>query len=119
MDLDHLTFPPLPTKPNIGYVVRYDFSPEQRAFLAKHGIAISDGYIGMLRAYRENRTVWQTSAWQPIMAAMNCNMSGRQFPIDEMNGANLRLLHGWVNRLMALPERELTEELAVTVPYLS
>lgn len=110
-----LTMPLRSTEPNMGYVVPFLFTPEQRAFLARHDIGCSDGYIGMLRAYCGNRTVWQTSAWAPIGAAM----SGKADLFPAINAANVKALHAWVNDLMALPAAEVTERLAGHVPLLS
>ncbi len=114
-----LTFPPLPTERNIGYVVPFYFTPEQRAFLARHDISCSDGYIGMLRAYHENRTVWQTSVWAPILSAMGEGSGGPKVDWDALKTVNREALHAWVNGLIAMTDAEVTEALNVTVPFLS
>lgn len=111
--------PPVPTERNIGYVVPFCFSPEQRAFLARHNVSCSDGYIGMLRAYVGNRTVWQTSSLTPILGAMSEGQGGPKVDWDGLNAQNCEQLHAWVNGLMVLTDAEVTERLAVTVPYLS
>lgn len=111
--------PPIPRERNIGYGVPFLFSPEQRAFLARHDIGCSDGYIGMLRAYCGNRTVWQTSAWSPILGAMDEGGGGSKVDWNGLNRENLRQLHEWVNGLMALTDAEVAERLNVHVSLLS
>ncbi len=107
-----VTFPSVPTERNIGYTVPFHFTPAQRAFLARHDISCSDGYIGMLRAYCGNRTVWQTSASAPILGAMVQGSGGPKVDWDALNRENLTQLHAWVNDLMALTDAEVADRLA-------
>ncbi len=110
--------PALPTKRNIGYGVKYQFSPEQYTFLERHDIGCSDGYIGMLRAYCGNRTVWQTSAFAPIVAAI-AGQGEVGIDIEAMNAQNLAQLHEWVNGLMSLSDEGVAERLNVHLPLFS
>lgn len=89
-------------------------SEAQYAFLARHGIGISDAYIGMLRAYCENRTVWQTSAWGSILGIYSAKDSpdGMKGWFKENDLQMRHQLHEWVNDLMVQPEDEIKRRLA-------
>ncbi len=71
-------------------------TPAEWALLDSHGITLSNAYIGMLRAYHGNRTVWQTH-W---MGAYTC-------PRNEVGGVDFgpltisltKQLHEWLDRL--------------------
>lgn len=78
-------------------------TPEQWAFLNLHEIGLSNAYIGMLRAYNQNRTIWQTDWLAPFCAPRN-EHGGIDFgPID----AELkRQVHEWLGWLMGLSSAE-------------
>lgn len=44
------------------YGIPEELSEPEKAFMKEHGLAFSSGYIGMLRCYKGNRTVWQSSS---------------------------------------------------------
>lgn len=48
-----------------------NFPEDQRDFLKKHGISISTAYIGMVRLYKDGRTIWQTNPFKPILDAVS------------------------------------------------
>lgn len=79
-------------------------TPAQWAFLKSRDIYLSNAYIGMLRAYHQNRTIWQTDWTAPLLAPRN-EVGGVDFgPLD----AELkRQVHEWLGWLMGLPDAEL------------
>ncbi len=82
-----------------------ELTKKQQKFIEKHKIVISDGYIGMIRAYREDKAIWQTPAWNPVYSAVNQSYA-------ELTPAVLekRLkpqLHKWLNEIMSLNKSEL------------
>jgi hypothetical protein len=81
----------------------HEVTPAQWTFLKKHDIGLSNAYIGMLRAYYQNRTIWQTSWTAPFLAPHN-EYGGIDFgPID----AELkRQVHEWLGWLMGLSDTE-------------
>lgn len=48
-----------------------NLTDEQRAFLLKHEIVVSTAYIGMVRLYIGNRTIFQTSAMASVINALS------------------------------------------------
>jgi hypothetical protein len=46
--------------------IAMNLSSDQQNFIRDQNIFISVGYIGMVRLYKDNRTIWQTSALKPI-----------------------------------------------------
>ncbi len=95
---------------------RLALTDAQSAFLQAHGISISDGYIGMLRAYKDNRTVWQTSALAVYVSAHSQDISAY---LKEADVANPIALRAWIDELMALAPDELVTRLEVHVPLFS
>lgn len=55
------------------------FSDDQIQFLRDHNIAVSTAYIGMVRFYHKNRTIFQTSAMAGILNALPLN---QDFKVD-------------------------------------
>ena len=100
-------------------MINDSLTPEQNAFLAQHHVALSDGYVGMLRAYRDNRTVWQTSPMNVILGGIAQGQGGPKVDWDQLDLSNREQLRAWVNELMTLSDAEVTTRLSVTVPYLS
>lgn len=92
---------------------KYALSDEQRDFLTHHGIGLSDAYIGMLRAYHGNRTVWQTSAWGAILGVYCAKDSpdGMKGWFEENDLQTRQQLHAWLNDLMAQSEDEIARRL--------
>lgn len=79
---------------------------EQVEFLRKHDITVSTAYIGMVRVYIGNRTIFQTSAMASIAKAL--------FERDELGSQSLidyesltSQMHEYLNLLMsATPETQ-------------
>ena len=75
---------------------------EQIEFLQKHDITVSTAYIGMVRVYIGNRTIFQTSAMASIAKAL--------FDRDELGSQSLidyegltSQIHEYLNLLMSAP----------------
>jgi len=105
----------LPSRP-IGhwYGIPPELTPEQKAFMNKHGLSFSAGYIGMLRCYRGNQTVWRSSGGMDIVAkaivAGLGELDGSWItPDEELKAAGIKFLEDAMKldeeRLKALLER--------------
>lgn len=96
-------------------------SDEQREFVTHHKIGLSLAYVGMIRAYHGNRTVWQTSAWGPILGAYDAKDSpdGMKGWFEENDLQIRRQLHAWLDDLMAQSEDEIARRLEDHVPLFS
>lgn len=87
-------------------------SSEQIAFLKENNIYISGSYIGLLRAYRNNKVIWQTSLYDNLSSIMLYNN-----PIDdEVLALELR---NWINDLMVLDNIELEKIFTINRSLLS
>ncbi len=79
-----------------------NLTPEQIAFLRKHEIVISTAYIGMVRFYIGNRTIFQTSAMASIIDALSNTEFGSKSVIDYESLT--RQTHEYLNLVMSAPE---------------
>lgn len=87
-------------------------SSEQITFLKKNNIHISGAYIGLLRAYRNNKVIWQTSCYDNLSSVM---LYGN--PIDDESLA--LQLRNWINDLMILDDVELEKVFNINRSLLS
>ncbi len=85
-------------------------TPDQIDFLHKNEIAISTAYIGMVRFYRENRTIFQTSAMDSIAQAI---FDSRY--IINFDGLT-KQVHEYLNLLMSAPSEVQVQLLNRNVP---
>ena len=93
------------------------FSDQQIAFLTENKIVLSGGYVGMIRAYFGNRTIWQTSCCRVLAQAVFGE--GGKLPVDNINKDNREALQNWVNEMMGLDKEELGKRLGTHVPLFS
>ncbi len=89
----------------------HSVTSEQWAFLKSHDISLSNAYIGMLRAYHGNRTIWQTSWMAPFFAPRN-EVGGIDFA--PINAGLKTQLHEWIEHVMAMTTEDLTNYLRDT-----
>ncbi len=92
--------------PDTGLFIKTNLRVDQIAFLKQYKITLSDGYIGMLRAYCNNLTIWQTSWSNVIIAAMDKDIKTLLDPVPLV-----QQLHLWIDEMMTLPEAELKARL--------
>lgn len=75
-------------------------SDEQKIFLREHDIHISGAYVGMVRAYRNNKVIWQTSCMENMIYIMSIRRTvSEERLFDELNK--------WISHMMTLPKIEL------------
>ena len=88
-------------------------TPDQLDFLHKNEIIISTAYIGMVRFYRGNRTIFQTSAMDSIVQAI---FDSRD--IINFDGLT-KQVHEYLNLLMSAPSEAQVQLLNRNVPLFS
>lgn len=98
------------------YGIPKELEPELKEFMELHGLAFSSGYIGMLRCYRKNLTVWQTSSIAPIRAANEGRNIMDSLPTDEQLASAGR---EFLRAAMAMPPDELERRFEEHVPLFS
>ncbi len=88
---------------------------KQLNFIKIHNLHFSTQYIGMVRCYKDNRTIWQTSCGVSLLGAI---FEDRTFKIDfeksylktkdeyDRLSAQVR---GFLDKLLELPEETLNE----------
>lgn len=103
--------PPLPN-PTETAADRLHLSPKHRRFLDLHGIAVSDAYIGMLRAYHgDHRTIWQTRAeWFIALSPDDIGAT-----LTQLAAENREHLLAWIDELMGLADDDLATRLAANL----
>ena len=103
------------------YGIPDELSPKQKAFMKKHELGFSSGYIGILRCYRgknQNQTVWQSESAMNIVALatprnIETSLSlgiKRKWPFPFAEDLKEQGLT-WLNELMVLPDDELKRRL--------
>lgn len=93
-------------------------SDEDRVFLKVNNVVLSTAYIGMVRAYCGNRTVWQTSSLAPFLRFCDPTQSYEERVEDSRKGREclVEQTREWVSALRDLTEEELWEYLSRHVP---
>lgn len=87
---------------------RHQVTSEQWEFLSNHSIFLSNAYIGMLRAYYDNRTIWQTCWAAPFVLPKNRHGGVDIYSLD----ADLtKQLHQWLDRIMKMSQEDLRDYL--------
>jgi hypothetical protein len=89
-------------------IVELRLTPEEKRFLDEYNICISDAYLGMLRAYRLNKTIWQTSAMD-VFLSLYPGIGGEEYKKwQAANNDSLRKqLHDWLSKIMVLSTDDL------------
>jgi hypothetical protein len=96
---------------------RFGLTDEQREFVKAHELGLSDAYIGMLRVYCGNRTVFSTSAAKVIMGCAAQGQGGPKVDWAALEQNNRKQFQTWIRNLMTLSEPEIAERLSVHIPF--
>ena len=93
-----------------------NLSENQQKFVRDQNIYISTAYFGMVRLYKDNRTIWQTSASKVICDAIEKSFEPEDFSVKspktilENTKADYQSLSlqcsDFINKLMLMSEEE-------------
>ena len=98
-------------------IIKLDLTENQKYFLDKHKICISDAYLGMLRAYKGNKTIWQSGGgFDVFYSNIREDFDGW---MEECKVHCKKQLHDWLNNLIDLSPEDLEQELNCQIDFLT
>ncbi len=86
---------------------RLGFSSSEQDFLKKYEIVFSDAYVGMVRCYFDNRCIWQTSVWDPMISVSSMNIYNNPTPLRQCIENAKDQAKEFIKRLVLMSDQEI------------